>query len=167
MDNLATVIFAAFTLVGAGYFLFVIFFGDLADGAGDSEFGIMLIAAFCAGFGAFGLLGTLSKWSLPLTVVTSLLVGYLMGKAGSSVLRFVLRQQTKDSIPVLHDLVGMAARVTIDSAAGKTGEAMLEGAAHIMRSAVKEVNGEALKRGDVVQVVSVESGLLYVKKKNG
>lgn len=167
MDNIAALIFAAFTLAGAGYFIFVIFFGDLADGAGDSEFGIMLIAAFCAGFGAFGLLGTLSKWSLPLTIVTSVLVGYLMGKAGSAALRYILKQQTKDSIPLMHDLVGLTGRVTIDSAPGKTGEAMLEGAAHITRSAVREVNGESLKRGDVVQVVNVESGLLYVKKKNG
>lgn len=167
MDNIAVVVFAAFTLFGAGYFLFSIFFGDFADGGGDADFGIMIIAAFCAGFGAFGLLGALSGWSLILTLLIAVLTGYLMGKVGSTVLRAVLRQQTLDSIPTIRDVVGMTARITIDSPAGKTGEAMVEGAAHIMRSAVKEVNGEALKRGDVVQVVSAESGLLYVKKKNG
>ncbi len=61
----------------------------------------------------------------------------------------------------------MSARVTIESAPGKTGEAMIESGAFVTRSAVKEVNGVALYRGDIVEVVNVESGLLYVKKKNG
>jgi membrane-bound ClpP family serine protease len=166
MDSLASWIFAAFTLAGVGYFLFVILTGDLAEGAGDGEFGAMVAAAFAAGFGAFGLLGTLSKWSLPVTLLTAAVFGYALGKFGLWVLRAVMRQQTLDSIPKMGKLVGLSGRVTIDSAAGKTGEAMLDGSAHVTRSAVKEVNGEALKRGDIVQVVSAESGLLYVKKKN-
>lgn len=169
MDNITSVIFAAFTLFGVGYFLFVIFFGDFGDvdvGFSDGEFSVLLIAGFSAGFGSLGLLGTLSGWSLPLTVLLALGFGYLFGKAGTMILRYVMRQQTKDSIPQMRNLVGMSARVTIDSAEGKTGEVMLEESAYVTRSAAKEVNGMALKRGDIVQIVSVESGLLYVKKKN-
>jgi hypothetical protein len=167
MDSVASWIFAAFTLAGVAYFLFVILTGDLSDGMGDSEFGLMLAAAFAAGFGAFGLLGTLSGWSLPVTLLTAAVFGYALGKFAMWLLRAVMRQQTTNSIPTRHALVGLSGRATIDSAAGKIGEAMLEGGAHVTRSAVKEVNGAALKRGDLVQVVSVESGLLYVKKKNG
>lgn len=167
MDSLASWIFAAFTLAGVAYFVFVILTGDLSDGMGDSEFGLMLAAAFSAGFGAFGLLGTLSGWSLPVTLLTAAVFGYTLGKFAMWLLRVVLRQQTVGSIPTMDALVGLSGRVTIDSAAGKTGEAMLEGGAHVTRSAIREVNGAALKRGDLVQVVSVESGLLYVKKKNG
>lgn len=167
MDTLASWIFAAFTLAGVAYFLFVILTGDLSDGIGDGEFSLMLFAAFAAGFGAFGLLGTLSGWSLPVTLLTSAVFGYLLGKAALWLLRAVMRQQTLDSIPTMQSLVGLSGRITIDSGAGKTGEAMLEGGAHVERSAVREINGAALKRGDIVQVVSAESGLLYVKKKNG
>lgn len=166
MDSVASWIFAVFTLAGVGYFLFTILTGDLSDGVGDGEFGLMIAAAFAAGFGAFGLLGTLSGWSLPVTLLTAAVFGYALGKAGLWIVRAVMRQQTLDSIPKLHELVGLSGRVTIDTPAGKIGEAMLDSAAHITRSAVREVNGEALRRGDVVQVVSAESGLLYVKKKN-
>ena len=166
MESLASWIFAASTLAGVAYFVFVILTGDLSDGMGDSEFGLMLGAAFAAGFGAFGLLGTLSGWSLPVTLLTAAVFGYALGKFAMWVLGAVMRQQTTGSIQSMQVLVGLSGRVTIDSPAGKTGEVMLEGGAHVTRSAVKEVNGAALKRGDLVQVVSVESGLLYVKKKN-
>lgn len=166
MDSLASWIFATFTLAGVAYFLFVILTGDLSDGMGDSEFGLMLAAAFAAGFGAFGLLGMLSGWSLPVTLLTSAVFGYVLGKFAMWLLRVVLRQQTTGSITSMQVLVGLSGRVTIDSPAGKTGEVMLESAEYVARSAAKEVNGAALKRGDLVQVVSVESGLLYVKKKN-
>jgi membrane-bound ClpP family serine protease len=167
MDSLASWIFLIVTLLGVGYFLFSIIFGELTDGIADGEFGTLLIAAFAAGFGAFGLLGSLSGWSLPVTVLFSIGFGIVAGLLVRWLLRLLMRQQTEGSISGMEALIGLTGRVTIDSPAGKTGEAMLEGAQHVTRSAVKEVSGAALKRGDVVQVVNVESGLLYVKKKNG
>lgn len=166
MDNPISWIFLAFTVVGVGYVLFSIIFGELLDGVTDSEFGLLLAAAFSAGFGAFGLLGMLSGWSLPVTFIAAGAFGFIAGKSVQWVLRLLLRQQTLDSISNTDALIGLSGRVTIDSPAGKTGEAMMEGTPHITRSAVKEVSGAALKRGDLVQVVSAESGLLYVKKKN-
>lgn len=166
MDNPLSWIFAIITLAGIGYFAFIIIGGELADGMGDGEFGGLLIAAFSAGFGAFGLLGTLSQWPLWVTLAAAIGFGYGMGKFGTTILKLVLRQQTQDSISSVDALVGLSGRVTIDTPAGKTGEVMLDGAEHITRSAAKEVSGAALKRGDTVQVVRAESGLLYVKKKN-
>jgi hypothetical protein len=166
METVMPWIFAAFTVIGAGYFLFSIFFGDVTDD-GDGEFTLLLLAAFAAGFGAVGLLGTLSEWNGLLTLAAAVGFGYLLGRAGQGLLRFVLRQQTLDSIPTQTQMIGQSGRVTIDTPEGKTGEAMFESGAHVARSAVKEVNGALLRRGDIVQVVNAESGLLYVKKKNG
>ncbi|MBK9123791.1 MAG: hypothetical protein IPM16_11820 [Chloroflexi bacterium] len=169
MSGILPWVFGAFMLVGTGYFVFSIFFGDVTDSGdgGDGDFTLLLIAAFCSGFGAMGLLGTSSGWSVLVTVLVAAVFGYTIGKAAIFVLRWVMRQQTTDSIPVQRELIGMSARVTIESAPGKTGEAMIESGAFVTRSAVKEVNGVALHRGDIVEVVNVESGLLYVKKKNG
>lgn len=167
MDNPMSWIFAAITLAGLGYFAFIIIGGELSDGMGDSEFSGLLISAFAAGFGAFGLLGTLSQWPTWVTVLAAIGFGYGLGKFGTTVLKAVLRQQTEGSITPVDDLVGLSGRATIDSPAGKTGEVILDDTPHITRIAAKEVSGAALKRGDVVQVVCAESGLLYVKKKNG
>jgi membrane-bound ClpP family serine protease len=160
-------VFGGIMLLGAGYLLVSLLLGNLADGVGDGEFGIILAAAFCAGFGAFGLLGTWSGWSLPVTLIAALGFGYFLGRGAAALLRFVLRQQTENSIEPMSEWVGLPGRATIDSPAGKIGEVMLEGTSHVVRSAAREVNDQPLKRGDVIQVVRVESGLLYVKKKNG
>lgn len=160
-------IFGICLVLGVGYLLFTIVLGDFAEGAGDGDFTLLLGSAFLSGFGAFGLLGVLSQWSLPVTLLSAVGFGYVLGRGGSFLLKAVLRQQTEDSIEVIDRLVGMSARVTIDTPEGKIGEAMVEGGQHITRSAIKEVDGHALKRGDIVQVINAESGLLYVKKKNG
>lgn len=167
MDNPLSWVFAVITLAGLGYFAFIIIGGELSDGVSDGEFSGLLLAAFAAGFGAFGLLGTLSQWPLWVTIAAAGGFGYGLGKFGLTILKAVLRQQTQDSIQSVEELVGLSGRVTIDTPAGKTGEVILDGAQHITRSAAKEVSGAELKRGDTVQVVRAESGLLYVKKKNG
>jgi membrane-bound ClpP family serine protease len=159
-------LFGICLVLGVGYLLFTIVLGDLAEGAGDGEFNLLLGAIFLAGFGAFGLLAVLSQWSLAATLLSAVSFGYVVGRGGLWLLRAVLRQQTQDSIEVIDALVGMSARVTIDTPEGKIGEAMIENGRHITRSAIKEVDGHALKRGDIVQVINAESGLLYVKKKN-
>lgn len=167
MDNPMSWIFAAITLAGLGYFAFIIIGGELSDGVGDSEFSGLLISSFAAGFGAFGLLGTLSQWPTWVTILAAIGFGYGLGKFGTTILKAVLGQQTEGSITPVDELVGLSGRVTIDTPAGKVSEIILDSAQHVTRSAAKEVSGSALKRGDVVQVVRAESGLLYVKKKNG
>jgi membrane-bound ClpP family serine protease len=159
-------IFGAITAVSVIYFLFsVITNADEIGGLeGDSEFSLTIIAAFAAVFGAMGLLGTLSGWNVLVTLVVALIVGFVAGRGVFAVLRFVMRQQSEDNVEKIDDLIGKSARVTIDSPAGATGEAMVE-ANYVMKYAVKEINGAALQRGDAVEVVDTAAGILYVKKK--
>ncbi|MEZ4671616.1 MAG: hypothetical protein R3E39_27245 [Anaerolineae bacterium] len=56
------------------------------------------------------------------------------------------------------------AKVTIDVPEGKTGEVIIEGK-FVQRYPVKETSGAALRRGDQVEVVDINGGILYVKKK--
>jgi membrane-bound ClpP family serine protease len=46
---------------------------------------------------------------------------------------------------------------------GKVGEAMIE-AEQVLKFPIKEVNDAPLQRGDVVQVVDVRGGYLFVEK---
>jgi membrane protein implicated in regulation of membrane protease activity len=173
MTDLTPYIFGAITLVGVIYFLFNIVFGDTdadfdmgdagGDLDGDGDFGTMIVAAFLAAFGAFGLLGTLSGWGLPLTLGVAAVAGLLIGRGALALLRLVARQQ---STAVTRDaaLIGSSARVTIDAPPGATTEVIIEDG-YVTKYAAREVDSHALSRGDHVDVVNVENGTLYVKKK--
>jgi membrane protein implicated in regulation of membrane protease activity len=163
-------IFGAFTVLGVAYFLYTIFLGgDLGDGADigsdGSEFGFTVVAAFLAVFGAVGLLGWFSGWSLPITLLAALGVALLAGRSVMALLRLVMRQQST-SVTHIGDLIGQSARVTIDTPAGATGEVMVEGE-YVGKYAIKEISGAALHRGDHVEIVDSSSGILQVKKKRG
>lgn len=164
-------IFGLMTLVGVVYFLFTILSGndlfgdidlpglDVADG-----FGCTILAVFLAGFGSIGLLGVSSGWSIVTTVIAALVFGLVLGRLAVGLLRFVFRQQSGAIVEREGHLIGVHARVTIDSPEGKTGEAMIEGE-HVEKYPIKEINGAALRRGDNVEVVEINGGILYVKKK--
>lgn len=180
-------IFLAIMLLGVLYLLLMIFSGlghvldfgldgllegtgidalfglDTADADEISGVGCSIIAAFLAGFGAVGLTGSLLNWSLPLIIIMALLFGVLVGRLGLRALRFVYAQQST-AVYSAQNLIGLSARITIDSPAGKTGEALIE-SGHILKYPVKEVSGVALKRGDTVEVVDVQGRFLHVKKK--
>jgi membrane protein implicated in regulation of membrane protease activity len=168
MTDLTPYIFGAITLVGVLYFLYNIFgdMGDVdlsADASGDNEFGLMLVAAFMSAFGAFGLLGTLSEWGLPLTLGVAVIAGLLVGRAALVVLRYVTRQQS--TVITSGDvLIGATGRVTIDAPAGSTTEVIIEDG-YVAKYAAREIDNHALRRGDHVDIVNVENGTLYVKKK--
>lgn len=170
MDAL-TFIFAALTLASVIYFVISLLTGGesgLLEGLdiqvfGDNNFGCMVLAAFGAIFGAVGLLGTLSGWNLLVTLVAAAAIGVLAGRLALSTLRFVMGQESETI--AARDLVGMNARVTIDTPEGKTGEAIMEGV-DVSKYPVREVNGGALKRGDQVEVIEFSGGILYVKRKN-
>lgn len=136
---------------------------DSPDVGEVSGLGCSVIAAFLAGFGAVGLTGTLAGWNGVVILAAAVGFGYALGRGVSALLRYVRAQQST-SVYSNHDLVGSPARVTIDSPAGKTGEVLIEGE-HILKYPVKEVNGAALKRGDIVDVVDIEGRFLQVKKK--
>jgi membrane protein implicated in regulation of membrane protease activity len=164
-SNTLTWIFGTVTALSVGYFLFsIITNASDASGYSDGEFGLTIAAAFFAMFGAVGLLGTLSGWSVIVTLVAALIVGLVAGRAVFAFLRFIMRQQSVENTEQINDLIGKSARVTIDSPEGKTGEAIIE-ANYVLKYAVKEINSEALQRGDTVEIVDTASGILFVKKK--
>ena len=175
MNDMLPYIFGAITLAGVIYFAFSILFGGdhgLGDalnldaiGLGDADggFGCMIIAAFMSVFGVIGLLGTLSGWNLLMTLVAAAAIGVLMGRLVKAFLRLIMAQQTASISP--EDLIGMVARVTIDTPAGKTGEAIMD-SAHVTKFPVRETSGAALNRGDQVEVVDTNNGILYVKRKH-
>lgn len=164
MNDLLPYIFGAITLAGLIYLAFSLFVGDHDFDIGDTDggFGCLILAAFLSVFGVVGLLGTLSGWNLIMTLVAAVAIGLLMGRLIRVILRFVMRQQTPPI--VAEDLIGTFARVTIDTPAGKTGEAMVE-EPHVSKFPVRETSGVELKRGDQVEVVDFNNGILYVKRK--
>lgn len=138
---------------------------DSPDSSEISGLGCSVIAAFMAGFGAVGLVGSLSGWPVLIMLGVALVFGLLMGRAVSAALRFVYAQQST-SVYSNDEMIGLSARVTINSAPGKTGEAIIE-SGQVLKYPVKEVSGAELKRGDTVQVVDVQGQVLLVKKKRG
>ncbi|MBI5671067.1 MAG: hypothetical protein HZC41_23985 [Chloroflexi bacterium] len=136
---------------------------DSPDVSEVSGLGCSVIAAFLAGFGAVGLTGTLAGWNTVVILGVALAFGYALGRGVTALLGYVKAQQSS-RVFSSQDLVGMPARVTIDSPAGKTGEVLIEGE-QILKYPVKEINGAALKRGDIVEVTEIEGRFLHVKKK--
>lgn len=166
METISPFIFGAITLAGMLYFIYSLFFGgdmDVGDASGDGDFTLMVAAAFASAFGAVGLLGTLSGWALITTLAFALVFGFVIGRVVLLVLRFVMRQQST-SVSRVDGLIGSSARVTIEAPAGAISEAMVEGQ-YVQKYAIKEINGAALHRGDVVEVVDTDGSVLFVKKK--
>lgn len=169
MTDLTPYIFGAITLVGVLYFLYSLIFGDVGDADisveadGDGDFGLMIVAAFLAAFGAFGLAGTLSGWGMPLTLGIAVIAGAVIGRGALALLRLVVRQQST-AVTSSDVLIGASGRVTIDAPAGTTTEVIIEDG-YVAKYAAREVDSHALNRGDAVEIVNVENGTLYVKKK--
>lgn len=188
MDLMETApfIYGAFLTAGGVYILANLFLGGLGadadfggadvdfdfdmDGsadAGDAEgVGISLnvIAAFCVGFGAVGLAGTLAEWSLLLTLLVALFMGLLVGRAFQKAMAFVLRQEGGVVINE-NSLMGTIARVTVPTPAGKMGEALIEEPERI-KYTIRNIVDEPLAKGDKVRVVGVDEGRLRVQKIN-
>lgn len=180
-------IFASIMAVGVIYLLFSILAGGLADvdadvdvhihhgtfdflhiGHGDSGeargLGCSVLSAFLAGFGSMGLLGSLSGWNVLFSILAGLVFGLIFGRSTVAVLRFVLRQQSSD-LMTTDSLIGTYARITVDTPPGRTGEALVEGESLIKYPVRATSDDIALKKGDYVEIVRVEKGRLYVKKK--
>ncbi|MEO1164537.1 MAG: NfeD family protein, partial [Chloroflexota bacterium] len=136
-----------------------------ADSGEGEAVGISLnvIAAFCVGVGSMGLVASLNDWSVLLTILTSLLFGLLMGRFFQVAFSYVLRQQHSGLIQD-DALVGTIARVTVDTPAGKLGEALLEEPER-MKYPIRHIDDTPLAKGDEVIVVKVEGGRLHVRKR--
>lgn len=139
-------------------------FGLDMDGAGEATgIGCSVIAAFMAGFGAVGLTATRLGWPVLIVLIVSLGLGYLLAFAVARFMRFVMASQSTERFSI-QELVGVNARVTINTPSGETGEVMIE-SGQMLKFAVREINGAELKRGDVVTIVDVDGTQLRVKKK--
>jgi membrane protein implicated in regulation of membrane protease activity len=138
-----------------------------ADAASDAEseaVGISLnvLAAFSVGVGAMGLVASLNDWSVLLTVLASLLFGLLLGRFFQVVMTWILRQQGGDVRSAV-SLVGLRARVTVDTPAGSLGEALIEEPER-MKYTIEHLQDEPLEKGETVQVVEVEGSRLKVRR---
>ncbi len=136
---------------------------DVGPEGDASGIGCGVIAAFLTGFGAVGLTGSVSDWNPFLMLAGAVVFGWVLGQIMLRVLRFVYAQQSS-AVFNNEDLIGSSARVTINSGAGKTGEAMVE-LGEIRKYPIKEVNDAALQRGDVVEIININGRFLEVKKK--
>lgn len=138
---------------------------DVSGGDGDAV-GISLnvIAAFCVGVGAMGLVASLNDWSVLLTALSSVLFGALLGRFFQVALRFVLRQQ-HNGLLTEDRLVGAPGRVTVDTPAGRFGEALIDAEERI-KYPVKHFAGESLEKGDAIVVMDVDGGRLLVRKQD-
>lgn len=171
-------IFGFLTTISVIYFLVSLFFGgdllgevdlgidlgiDLGDigGGDDGTFGCTIIAAFAAGFGVVGWLGSLQDWNLLTTLLFAGVFGLVMGRVVASLLRFVMSQQSEGIGP--QNLLGLQARILIDIPAGRTGEAIIDDVS-VEKYAVRAVDDRPLSRGDRVTVVDVSDGVLVVQK---
>lgn len=137
---------------------------DIDASGGEDAVGLSLnvMAAFCVGTGAMGLVASLNDWSVLLTILTSVLFGLLLGRAFQVILGYVFRQQGGD-VTSTASLIGSTARVTVDTPAGRLGEALIEEPAR-MKYAVQHLRDEPLEKGDMVRVVEVVNGRLHVRK---
>lgn len=189
----APLLFGGFLTAGVVYILAILFLGGLVGDAGldiDADFGgvdadigadfsadidgggsegevvgisLNVIAAFCVGLGAIGLVASLNDWSVYLTFLSSTLFGLFLGRFFQKMLQFVLRQQHSGLIKTA-SLVGVQARVTVNTPAGKLGEGLLEEPER-MKYPIKHILDEPLQKGDIVIVIEVQSGRLLVRKK--
>lgn len=136
---------------------------DTDVGDGDVKgIGCNVIAAFLSGAGFMGLFGSVSGWNPILTVLVSLLVGLLLSRIVVRVMRFVWSRQSNE-ILTKSNLIGLRARVTVNTPAGKIGEALVEEYERI-KYPMKHIVDEALQKGDTVEIVDVIGGRLHVQK---
>lgn len=178
-----TLFFALMMTAGVVYLLVSLLFGglDLGDLGVDVDFdidadldagegtevkgiGCNVIAAFLSGAGFMGLFGSVSGWHPILTVLMSLLVGLLLGRVVIRIMRFVLSQQSSEVL-TKSSLIGLQARVTVNTPAGKLGEVLVEQHERI-KYPMKNVVDEPLQKGDIVEILDVVSGRLHVRKVN-
>ena len=136
--------------------------GDTSAAGEGLHIGCAAVAAFLASFGAMGLVGTLSGVSLIGSLVGATVLGLLIGRLVVAAIAY-LKKQESTRVSSEQELIGRVARITINSAAGKVGEAMIE-AEQLLKFPVKEINDAALHRGDKVNVVDINGGTLLVEK---
>ncbi len=188
--NLIPWCFGSIMVLGVGYLLITLVFGEVAEAAGGLLEGVEgtleglglelfpetaagdetgkgiscgLIAAFLAGFGVLGTLASLFGAGAGISILAALVSGIFFGGLYFAFIGFLTRQEASTALKV-SDLIGSTARVTTNTPAGQTGEAFLEVRSQRKRYPIRELHGQALARGDLVQVERLEGGTLFVVK---
>jgi len=177
--SFAPVLFGSILVAGVAYILLMFFMGGLADFDIDVDIdadasadidgtseavGISLnvIAAFAVGVGTIGLVASWADWSWILTLLSSVLFGTILGRILQVMLNFAIRSQGGEVLKEI-DLVGSDVRVTVNIPIGKIGEGMIEEPER-MKYAITNLDDEPLNKGDIVRVIQVENGRLFVRK---
>ena len=175
-------LFGAIFVTGATFLLVTVFAGGFADadidfdmdmdvdvdldatdtdGTESSRVGCLAIAAFMTGFGAVGTVLALTALPVALAVILALAAGVLFGRTVQGVLGYVMRQQSNALIKT-GSLEGKLARITVNTPAGQTGEAMLEAETRMKYPVCAVDTTVTLQKGEMVRVVEVKNGRLYV-----
>lgn len=139
-------------------------FGEGTDSTGEFlGIGGNVIASFLVGFGAVGLAGSLAEWNPLIVLAVAIFFGYVIGRIIAHLIGFFYAQQS-DTVASSEVLVGLMAQVTINSPAGKIGEAIVENDGR-RKFPIREVANMPLQRGDHVQIIAIDGHILNVKKK--
>jgi hypothetical protein len=182
--------FGAIALIGVVFLLLTFIFGELSEGLGgifeglDGAFeglgldffpesveigdgsggvGCGIVAAFMAGFGLIGLAVTMMGGGAGASLLAAVVSGVLAGGLYFGLMSFLIGQQSSSTIEVA-DFTGRMARVSTNVPRGDIGDGFLELRGQRNRYPLREVQGKALKRGDLVIVERFEGGILFVRK---
>lgn len=132
-------------------------------GEGPSPFSLRTIAMFAAGFGAGGLVGTGLGLSEPLTLIPAFGFGGVSGVITWIFLRFLYASQATTSIQP-PDYKGLIGRVTVPIPEGKLGQVTLTVKMRTRNLPARSENGAPIPAQARVQVISIEGGMLIVKR---
>lgn len=124
---------------------------------------IGLFAAFLVGFGAVGLGVAWLGGSFLLGIVLATVFGFLVGGVYVVVVT-LLDESELDPVVSEPALIGLTAHVIGETPPGAVGEGVLVVQGQRHRFPIRELNGESLQPEDLVTVVRLEEGALYVRK---
>jgi membrane protein implicated in regulation of membrane protease activity len=183
-------VFGGLMVLSGGFLIISLIVGEIAEGAGDAldgldnllegagidlipdnlqlgeeqkGIGCTSIAAFLTGFGAAGLVASLNHLGTVASILAALVFGLVAGGLYVVLMGFISRQQANTTIGIT-DFVGLKGRMTVGMSAGKVGQVALTVRGEMKTFPAVETTGEALNKGDAVEIVNLEGGRLYVKK---
>lgn len=136
---------------------------DIDVDSGLSQFNLRTIAMGAAGFGAGGLMGTGVGLSEPLSLLMAFGTGLLVGFISWQILRIFYKEQATTSIQPT-DYTGLIGRVNIPITNGKLGMVMVTVKMRKKNMPAKSEDGKPIPSQTQVEIVSVEGGVLIVRK---
>jgi len=176
------------TVVGGGFFLISLFLGGIGDWLGDvfdgldtalEGIGIDVIPddvdtdakgagcttflAFLTGFGAAGLIVSLSGVGATLSILAGIGFGLVVGAIYFWTIQLIMRHQA-NSMATDSDIVGKTGRVSVSIPENGIGQVTLTVRDDIRPFPAWCENSLTIEKGQAVKVVSVEGGRLFVER---